>query len=105
MKVKTPEAGGVAESLYGRDEGRLYIIVGREGERLLLADGKYKSCFAPKKKNAKHVRLLPKFFPEIAERIGEGKDQDSEIRAALKAAARERIKNQSGGSHSCPKTT
>ena len=100
MKVKTPEAGGVAESLYGRDEGRLYIIVGREGERLLLADGKYKSCFAPKKKNAKHVRLLPKFFsrdrrayrrgerpgqrdPRGAESGGAGTDKKSERRKSF----------------------
>ena len=58
MKVKTPEPGGVPESISGRDAGRLYIILGAEGERLLLSDGKYRSCFAPKKKNVKHVRLL-----------------------------------------------
>ncbi len=92
MKVKTPEAGGVAESLSGRDAGRLYIIVGTEGERLLLADGKYKSCFAPKAKNAKHVRLLPVFFPKIAQKCAQGKDEDSEIRAALCAVRREEMK-------------
>lgn len=92
MKVKTPEAGGVAESISGRDAGRLYIILAAEGDRLLVSDGKYRSCFSPKKKNAKHVRLLPVFFPEIAERAAAGKDEDSEIRAALKKTAQELVK-------------
>ena len=74
MKVKDPVIGGAAESLSGRDKGRLYIIVAAEGERLSN----------PKHKNSKHVRLMPFFFPEIVKRAGEGKDANSEIRAALK---------------------
>ena len=69
---------------------RLYLIVGIEGEKLLLADGKYREAANPKTKNKKHVRLLPVFHAEIAERLGLGKDENSEIRAALKAAAEER---------------
>ena len=92
MKVKTPEPGGVAESISGRDAGRLYIILGAEGERLLLSDGKYRSCFAPKKKNVKHVRLLPVFFRETAAKVAEGKDENSEIRAALKETAQSSLK-------------
>ena len=82
MKVKDPVIGGAAESLSGRDKGRLYIIVAAEGERLSLADGKYRKL--SKHKNSKHVRLMPFFFPEIVKRAGEGKDANSEIRAALK---------------------
>ena len=84
MKVKDPVIGGAAESLSGRDKGRLYIIVAAEGERLSLADGKYRKLSNPKHKNSKHVRLMPFFFPEIVKRAGEGKDENSEIRAALK---------------------
>lgn len=90
MKVQNPVIGGVAQSVAGRDKGRLYLIVGAEGEKLLLADGKYRQVSNPKIKNKKHVRLLPVFHAEIAERIGLGKDENSEIRAALKAAAEER---------------
>ncbi len=93
MKVKIPEPGGVAESMAGHDAGRLYIILGQEGERLLLADGGAKSCRAPKSKNIKHVRLLPLFYREIAARAAAGKDEDSEIRAALQEAARAYLKN------------
>lgn len=84
MKVTTPEIGGVAESLSGRDKGRLYLILKVQGERLYLCDGSYRTLSNPKQKNRKHVRLMPVFFPEIAERAGEGKDENSEIRAALK---------------------
>ena len=92
MKVNIPEPGGIAESISGRDAGRLYISLGIEGERLLLADGKYRSCLVPKKKNAKHVRLLPVFYREIASKAAEGKDEDSEIRTALKRTAQEFVK-------------
>lgn len=90
MKVQNPVVGGVAQSVAGRDKGRLYLIVDIEGEKLLLADGKYREAANPKTKNKKHVRLLPVFHAEIAERLGLGKDENSEIRAALKAAAEER---------------
>ena len=86
MKVQDPVVGGVAQSVAGRDKGRLYLIVGIEGEKLFLADGKYRAAENPKTKNRKHVRLLPVFHAEIAERIGLGKDENGEIRAALIAA-------------------
>ena len=83
MKVQNPELGGAARSIAGRDAGRLYIIVGIGEEELFLADGKYRRAEKPKRKNKKHVRLLPRFYPEIAERLGQGKDENSVIRAAL----------------------
>ncbi len=108
MKVQEPELGGAAESLVGRDKGRLYLIVGMRGETLLLADGKYRAAENPKPKNRKHIRLLPRFYPEIAVRIGQGKDENSEIRAALKALAQERgntAQSNPGGRDRCQKTT
>ena len=47
MKVQTPEAGGVAESLAGHDRGRLYLIVGTEGGRVLLASRSEARLYAP----------------------------------------------------------
>lgn len=73
MKVKDPVIGGAAESLSGRDKGRLYIIVAAEGERLSLADGKYRKLSNPKHKNSKHVRLMPFFFPEIVKRAAKAR--------------------------------
>ena len=87
MKVNEIRTGGIAKSLAGRDKGRLYMIVGREGETLLLADGKYRQAESPKRKNRRHVYLLPVFYPEIAENLAQGKNENSRIRAALKAPA------------------
>lgn len=87
MKVNEIRTGGIVKSLAGRDKGRLYMIVGREGDVLLLADGKYRPAESPKRKNRRHVYLLPVFFPEIAENLAQGKNENSRIRAALKAPA------------------
>lgn len=51
--------GRLAVSLAGHDEGTLYLVVGQEGGFVFLADGVYKTWKRPKKKNAKHIRLLP----------------------------------------------
>ena len=85
MKVQDPEVGGAARRIAGRDKGRLYLIVGIDGGRLLLSDGKYRRAEHPKTKNAGHVRLLPRFYRDIAARLAEGKDENSNIRAALLA--------------------
>ncbi len=101
MKVCIPAAGGIAESLAGHDRGRLYLIVGVEGARVLVADGASHPAERPKKKNGKHLRLLPCCYPAIAERIGQGKDENSNIRAALKEAAQGKHLRRE---NSCPKT-
>ena len=62
-----------------------------EGEALLLTDGQYRPVSRPKRKNGKHVRLLPVFWPETrVERPRQGKDVNSEVRARLLHLARER---------------
>ena len=83
MKVQQAEQGGVCESIAGRDKGRLYLIVRLEGDTLYLADGKYRTAENPKVKNRRHVRLMPLFRREIAERIAQGKDENSNIHALL----------------------
>ena len=90
MKVQRPQPGGTAQSVAGRDKGRYYLILSAEGEALLLADGYYRPVSRPKRKNGKHVRLLPVFWPELASAASEGKDVNSEVRARLLHLARER---------------
>ncbi len=60
MKVKIPQTGGVVQSVRGRDEGRYYVIAEvLSGGFVLVVDGKTRTLENPKKKNAKHLRLLP----------------------------------------------
>ena len=86
MKVKTPVIGGICQSRQGRDKGRYYLIksVNPDGS-VLLVDGNFKRLAAPKKKNLKHIKLLPEKAEAIAEKFYDGRQVfDSEIYSALK---------------------
>ncbi len=86
MKITSPVVGGVCQSKQGRDKGRYYLIVGIEqGGLIAVTDGNFKKLATPKKKNLKHLRLLPDKAEVIASKIVEGKQvYDSEIFSALK---------------------
>ncbi len=85
MKVKTPETGGLCQSIQGRDKGRYYIIVSVSGESVFVADGNFKRLASPKKKNTKHLRFLPEKAENIALKLSDGTLVfDTEIYSALK---------------------
>lgn len=60
MKVKIPQRGGIVQSTQGRDAGCLYVITDVQGQFVTVADGKTRTLAEPKKKNVKHLRLLPR---------------------------------------------
>ncbi|MCH5148076.1 MAG: KOW domain-containing RNA-binding protein [Clostridiales bacterium] len=85
MKNKTPVLGGVCKSTQGRDKDKYYLIFLIDGEFVLVVDGKYKKVSAPKRKNLKHLYLLPEKNEEIAEKLSKGvKVYDAEVISALK---------------------
>ncbi len=51
-------AGWIVRSTAGRDKGGVFCALGREGEYLLLADGKHRRVRAPKRKKRRHVEAL-----------------------------------------------
>lgn len=53
MEIK---AGSVVLSSAGHDKGRFMLVVGADGGRVFLADGKERKLASPKKKNIRHVR-------------------------------------------------
>ncbi len=86
MKVKEPVIGGICQSLRGRDKDRYYLIryIYDDGN-VGVVDGNFKKLNAPKKKNLKHVRLLPELAESIAAKFENGsKVYDSEVYSALK---------------------
>lgn len=87
MKVKTPEPGGICQSLQGRDKGRYYIVIGVDlGGNVFVTDGNFKRLASPKKKNLKHLRLLPDKAESIAKKFLDGEHVfDTEIYSALKS--------------------
>ena len=80
MKVKEPQVGGVCKSRQGRDKDRYYLIkaVNADGT-VMLVDGNFKRLATPKKKNIKHLILLPDRAEAIARQVF-----DTEIYSALK---------------------
>ncbi|BBB91382.1 MAG TPA: hypothetical protein PKA28_17270 [Methylomusa anaerophila] len=78
--------GELVISSAGRDQGHLYVVIGRHKERdLLLADGRGRSIGNPKKKNVKHIKKFNSAIADrVAERIATGqKVTDEDIRQAL----------------------
>ncbi len=86
MKVKTPAVGGICQSIQGRDKSRYYLIVELNDDGTVsVSDGNFKKLAEPKKKNLKHLNLLPEFSESIATKLADGsKVYDTEIFSALK---------------------
>jgi hypothetical protein len=93
--------GQAVYSLAGRDQGRLYLVVGFAPPYVLVADGRGRGADRPKKKNVRHVGVLKYVDEGVAARIAGGKSAtDREIRAALRAADTSRDADEEGDS--CP---
>lgn len=76
--------GQLVFSKSGRDKGKLFIVVGIEGEYLYLADGKLRKVEKPKKKKIKHVQKTNHVVEIIKEKILEdGRLSNADIRKAL----------------------
>ncbi len=75
----------LARSKAGHDKGRLYAVIGKEANLLLLADGKYRGMNNPKKKKEKHLQSVKRFPEEVREYINEIKElTDSDIKKIIK---------------------
>ena len=77
--MRRPQPYDVVVSLAGHDGGKLYMVTGAAGERLLLSDGKLRRLENPKSKSPKHVRL-------VAEGVSPP-ETDRDIRQTLAQAA------------------
>ena len=74
MEVKI---GQIVFSRKGRDISDVYMVVGTEGDRVLLADGQKKTLAQPKRKNLRHIA------PTGTVLLPAEADSDSKLRAAL----------------------
>lgn len=79
------KTGDVVISVSGHDKERLYVVVGEEGEFLLLCDGKRKLLNCPKKKNRKHLKEIGK----SVELSSYNPLYDAHIRKALKCVSKD----------------
>lgn len=53
-----PECGDLARSLAGRDKGKVFLVIRREGKIAYIADGKTRKVNSLKKKNVKHLSTV-----------------------------------------------
>ena len=71
-------------SLNGRDEGKLFFVLGTEEEYVLLADGKGRRIEKPKSKKLKHIQFVAKSECRVSEKIRNNeKITNSDLRRAL----------------------
>lgn len=84
-------------STAGRDQGKLFYVIGTEGAYVLIANGKERKVEHPKRKRLKHVRRVTRTNSRVAEKIAHGdKVLNSELRRDL-AAIRQSIESQNQG--------
>lgn len=70
--------GKIAISTAGHDIGSIYVVIGIENNNLLLANGVSRTMAKPKKKNYRHVMVLPKEPDgDLKERIHQGRADEA----------------------------
>ena len=78
------EKAQIVRSLRGHDSGTLYCVIGIEGDRLLLADGRRRRVGCPKRKSCGHVAAVDSVEHPILAKVRSGQAVgDRELRCAL----------------------
>ena len=78
------EKSDIVSSLNGRDAGKVFFVCETDGEYAMIADGKGRRLEKPKRKKAKHLRLVAKAECRVAEKIRNGeKVSNGDIRKTL----------------------
>lgn len=54
------QIGSLVTSKKGRDKDKTYMVLGFQGDRVILSDGKVRPIKKPKVKNIKHISILSK---------------------------------------------
>ncbi|MCL2152706.1 MAG: KOW domain-containing RNA-binding protein [Oscillospiraceae bacterium] len=91
MKI---DIADVVVSLNGRDEGKRFLVIGKQDEYSLIADGKGRRVENPKRKKNKHLLLEDKEGGPAAQKLMSGeKVANSEIRRVLAGYAAKRGEN------------
>jgi len=77
-------------SLNGRDKEKRFVVIGREDEYSLLADGKGRRLEKPKRKKNKHLKWEAKADDRIAMKLKSGdRVTNNELRRVLAQYAAE----------------
>ena len=88
----------VVVSTAGRDQGKLFYVIGTDPVYLTLANGKDRTLEKPKRKKRKHVQKVLRSETRVAEKIRSGdKVLNGELRRDLAFLARQMQDMNLGG--------
>ena len=88
----------VVRSTAGRDEGKLFYVIGTDPVYLLLANGKDRTLDKPKRKKRKHIQKVLRSETRVAEKLRLGdKVLNSELRRDLAYLSKELQSTNLGG--------
>ena len=88
----------VVKSTAGRDQGKLFYVIGTDPVYLTLANGKDRTLEKPKLKKRKHIQKVLRSETRVAEKLRQGdKVLNSELRRDLAYFSRELQGNNLGG--------
>ena len=80
------EIGSVVQSKAGRDQGRLFLVVGEvDADFVMIANGDLRKMDRLKKKRRKHLKPTGTVIQALKDRLSRGeKVEDHELRAWLR---------------------
>ena len=82
----------------GRDQGKLFYVIGTDPVYLILANGKDRTLDKPKRKKRKHIQKVLRSETRVAEKLRNGdRVLNSELRRDLAYLSREMQSNAPGG--------
>ena len=86
MKMFPMEVGCVVESLAGRDQGRLFVVIQElDSDFVMVANGKLRGMDRLKKKRRKHLKPTGAVVEDLRSRLANGEAvENHEIRSWLK---------------------
>ena len=88
----------VVKSTAGRDQGKLFYVIGTDPVYLTLANGKDRTLEKPKRKKRRHIQKVLRSETRVAEKLRQGdKVLNSELRRDLAYFSRELQGNNLGG--------
>lgn len=84
MKVQTPFKGEIVQSIQGRDSGKYLVVTEVSDGFVLITDGGKRKLASPKRKNVKHLRLLPQSVADYGIKEPWDRAFDDRVRHLLK---------------------
>ena len=88
----------VVKTTAGRDQGKLFYVIGTDPVYLLLANGKDRTLEQPKRKKRRHIQKVLRSETRVAEKLRLGdKVLNSELRRDLAYLSKEMQSTNLGG--------